>query len=106
MGARCTDNYLVFIAGNEWARVYTLFYFAVLILGILNILEAMFDKTIQRPKKDTKTLFWVLTGYLSFLVAYGNRVYNVVRSSTRYTFGHVRFYASVRLNPRVQNIAS
>ncbi|MEK7460041.1 MAG: hypothetical protein AAB628_00620 [Patescibacteria group bacterium] len=68
INAQCTGNYLVFVAGNSWWIPYTLAYFAILISGILSITVALSKKRFQWRDKDSKTLLWILVGYLSFLI--------------------------------------
>lgn len=68
VGAVCTENYLVFIAGNSWWWVYTIFYFGVLLLGIVHGLSYLKKKKIHEATRGEKALFWILVGYASFLV--------------------------------------
>ena len=50
VGAVCTENYLVFIAGNSWWWVYTIFYFGVLLLGIVHGLSYL-KKKVHRLER-------------------------------------------------------
>lgn len=69
--AKCSQNYLTFVAGNSLWGAYTIFYFGLLFLGSMRILGNVWNKRFKKYTRADKALLWIFVGYLSFLIPTG-----------------------------------
>jgi len=77
-GALCGGNYVIFNTGQSLYWLYALYYFGFLLLGIWEALERIHQARTGTVIK--KTLFWIIIGYLSFMLPMAI-VYAVIPSS-------------------------
>ena len=64
-GAICGGNYVIFNTSNDLYRLYGLYYWGFLLLGIWEAIEKI--ETLKRQLEIKKTLQWLIVGYLSFM---------------------------------------
>jgi len=77
-GALCSGNYVIFNASQSLYWLYSLYYFGFVILGIWESLERIHQ--VRTGTVIKKTLFWIIVGYLSFMLPMGI-VYAFIPSS-------------------------
>jgi len=65
----CGGNYVIFNGSGTLYWLYGLYYFSFLVLAIWEAVEKMLE--IKRDPAAEKILFWIIVGYLSFLIPAG-----------------------------------
>jgi hypothetical protein len=68
-GAVCGGNYVVFNGSTDLYRLYGLYYWGFLLLGIWEALEKL--PAMKRQSRSGSVLKWLIVGYLSFMAPMG-----------------------------------